>query len=223
MVNKNWRCIADDAELCERIRPSQTFGTREWKYYLNLDAGIEPPLPRRAYGDLEYGNHFLTFIPNKIRIDYLEIALNNLKAIGNLIKKPITKFSTGFFEGVWEHELIKIRKNEKSHWVWINKKIIGRNKTYEQQQELILEVNKKIAGSNISGLIDISICLFMDYIRYGKFNFGVDLLKKQFSYIRVKEDCERAHISIGFTSTGIDIVYASFGFGFLVARKYFGS
>ncbi len=53
LVCKNWKAIVDNKQFCETIRPAIAFGAQEWKEYIGVDAGDEPRLPRRAYGDLE--------------------------------------------------------------------------------------------------------------------------------------------------------------------------
>ena len=68
LVCKEWRNLADDKVLRETIRPVQAFGTQEWKKYIGVDAGEEPLLPRRTYGDMDKGNSYLTFIPEKVKM-----------------------------------------------------------------------------------------------------------------------------------------------------------
>lgn len=97
-VSKNWKAIIDDKDFRRIIRPSQAFGTQEWKEYIGVDAGKEPPLPRRAYGDLENEGGLLTFIPEIVKVieNGKEVALDNLKAIGNLVNKPKKGFETRY-------------------------------------------------------------------------------------------------------------------------------
>ena len=72
LVCKNWKAIVDNKQFRETIRPDKAFGSREWKEYIGVDAGEEPHLPRRAYGDMEKGNYYLTFIPEKVKITQVE-------------------------------------------------------------------------------------------------------------------------------------------------------
>ena len=53
LVCRNWKAITDGEGFRQMIRPAQAFGVQEWKEYIGVDAGDEPRLPRRAYGDLE--------------------------------------------------------------------------------------------------------------------------------------------------------------------------
>ena len=84
-----------------------------------------PPLPRRAYGDLEKEGGLLTFIPEIVKVieNGKEVALDNLKAIGNLVNKPKKGFETGYKinEFYWPEAIEEKRKLEKPHWVWIKK------------------------------------------------------------------------------------------------------
>ena len=66
LVCRNWKAMADDEVFREMIRPVQAFGTKEWQKYIGVDAGAEPRLPRRAYGDLEIeGGLFLPLFQTK--------------------------------------------------------------------------------------------------------------------------------------------------------------
>ena len=104
LVCKEWRNLADDKVLRETIRPAKVFGSREWKEYIGVDAGEELPLPRRAYGDVEKGNYYLTFIPKSVKvtqenkkiddasmdIDVVkEVPLDSLEVIGKLVANAI--------------------------------------------------------------------------------------------------------------------------------------
>ena len=95
----------------ETIRPAKAFGSREWKEYIGVDAGEELPLPRRAYGDMEKGNYYLTFIPKTVKITQengkvddtsmdievvKEVPLDSLEVIGKLVANPIKGNKIGF-------------------------------------------------------------------------------------------------------------------------------
>ena len=147
LVCKNWKALADDKAFRNRIRPAQTFGTDEWKEYIGVDAGEEPPLPRHAYGDLEYYGGLLTFIPKKVKVTkengrVEEVALDNLEVIGKLVENPKKGNKTGYTRSSSLDAIIEKRKLEKKHWVWIKKEVLGRNQTYIDQQMLVAE--KKI-------------------------------------------------------------------------------
>ncbi len=228
---RSWKALADNEVFRQMIRPIQAFGTQEWKEYIGVDAGIEPPLPRRAYGDLEKEDGYLTFIPDKVKEieNGNEVLLDNLEAIGKLVKNPKNGNKTGYHPGSWRSPIFGKIKQEKPHWVWIKKEVIGRKKTHEQQRELIAKKeNKKTPGANISGLIDSVISFFMEYVRSGEQNFvwypSVNNLR---TAIRVNEACEGYRICLCFFPSGlhVDFCYDLYDFAALAvapARKSIG-
>ena len=237
LVCRSWKALADNNEFREMIRPVQAFGTKEWKDYIGVDAEAEPTLPRRAYGDLEKEGGFLTFIPDKVRVAkengaVEEVPLDNLEAIGNLVKKPKTDLKTGYNGDSEQEALGEKRILEKPHWVWIKKEVLGRNKTHEQHQELAREENAKIQGANISGLIDTAITVFMDYVRSGGRRFIWNPVKEVHTYVRLNDPMDRCfnqgwHLTLGFTTSGLLVYHNVCGdneyIGFLCARKFFAS
>ncbi len=111
LVCKEWRNLADDKVLRETIRPAKAFGSREWKEYIGVDSGEELPLPRRAYGDMEKGNYYLTFIPKSVKVTQengkvddtsmdievvKEVPLDSLEVIGKLAANAIKGNKIGF-------------------------------------------------------------------------------------------------------------------------------
>ncbi len=229
LVCKKWKALADDEGFRQMIRPTQAFGTKEWQKYIGVDAGIEPRLPRRVYGDLEREGGFLTFIPDKVKVTkkngvVKEVILDNLEAIGNLIKKPKTVFATGYSKHCSETVIKKSQKQEKSHWVWIKKEVIGRYQTYADQLERAKEENKKIPGTNISGLIDTVITVFTEYIRYGKRHFILDVDNCEFTRVRVNEQIAGRRLNVSFFPCGLFVGdnwcdTGHYCFGFVFARK----
>ncbi len=229
-VCRNWKALANDEAFRQMIRPAQAFGTKEWKEYIGVvDAGKEPCLPWCAYGDLEKNGGYLTFIPEKVKVakedgKVEDIVLDNLEAIGNLIKKPKTDLETGYkTEWCWEEAIKEKRQQDKPHWVWIKKEAIGRSKTYEQQQVLAKE-----SGAKISGLIDTAISIFMEYVRSSERNFIWDPpVNGQRTLVRVNETTEGWRICLGFAPSGLGVNnlydYARDYVGFVCARKSFGT
>ncbi len=213
LVCKNWKALVDDGTFRNRIRPAQAFGTQEWKEYLGVEVDEEPVLPRQAYGDLEKFGGLLTFIPEKVKeikengaIE--EMPVDNLEVIHKLVKNPKKGNKTGFYKDSWPDAIEEIRKLEKKHWVWIKKEVIGRNKTYEEQQELVARVEP---GAKISGLIDTVISIFMQYIRSGERNFIWELPNnKQRTYLRVNEKTQGYRLGLGFFPLGlhVNVAYA---------------
>ena len=167
LVCKNWRVLADNGSFGKMIRPPQTFGTKEWRDYIGVDAGEEPPLPRCVYHDFERGEGggLLTFIPDKVKITHEngvieEVILDNLEAICNLIKAPKSELQTGYNLNTWPNEIKEKRIRAKPHWVWISE-IMGINETYKELQEFA----NKSKVLNISGLIDTALSACMKYVR----------------------------------------------------------
>ncbi len=240
LVCKDWRNLADDKVLRETIRPAKVFGRRDWKEYIGVDAGAEPPLPRRVYGDMERGNYYLTFIPEKVKMTQVngkvddtsmnievvkEVALDSLEVIGKLVANPSKGNKIGYSAYAWQEALQEKRNLEKPHWVLISKEIIGRNEYYEDQQMLAKEENDKVSGTEISGLMDTAISMFMEYVRSGERNFINDSAKNEFNWVRVTEQTRGLRICLGFVPSGLSVnrVYDGLGrsIGFAFARKSF--
>ncbi len=226
LVCKNWKALADDEVFRKMIRPVQAFGSKEWIEYIKADAGVELSLPRRAYGDLEKEDSLLTYIPETVKVieNGEEVSLYSLEAIGNLVKKPITDLETCYTDDSWWDE--DKRKLEKPHWVWIKKKVIGRGLTYAQQQKLALEENKKACGANITGLIDTTISVIMEYARSRERNFIWDPYKmEEATFVRVNDETDYGgRLGLCFTPTGLGIgSFENHHVGIVIVRKYFGA
>ena len=234
LVCKKWKALADDEGFRQMIRPTQAFGTKEWEKYIGVEVKAEPRLPRRAYGDLERERGFLTFIPEKVNITkengvIEEVVLDNLEAIGNLVKKPKAGFKTGYGScytfDPWETVVTEKIKQEKPHWVWIKNEVLGnKDETFSQQQEIAKEENKKIPGTKVSELIDTVITLFMEYVRYGKRHFIWDPNTTHTQWVRVNS---RWGKSLFFSPEGLRVhhMYGHVGknVGFVLARRFFGT
>ncbi len=217
LVCKEWRNLADDKVLRETIRPVQAFGTQEWKKYIGVDAGEEPLLPRRTYGVMDIGNSYLTFIPEKVKMIQVngkvddasmgievvkEVPLDSLEVIGKLVSNPTKGNKIGYDPTSWQ-EFIEAKVNlEKSHWVLISKEVIGRNRTYVQQQELVARTRARI-----SDIIDTVTSVFMEYVRSGERNFVCDPSGiYQSTYVRVNARTREHRVGLGFTPSGL-LVY----------------
>ncbi len=242
LVCKEWRNLADDKVLRETIRPAKAFGSREWNEYIGVDAGEELPLPRRAYGDMEKGNYYLTFIPKSVKVTQengkvddtsmdievvKEVTLDSLEVIDKLVANPTKGNKIGFTQVCWREALQEKRNLEKPHWVLISKEIIGRDKSYKDQQKLAKEENKNILGTNISGLMDTAISIFMEYVRSGERNFILEPAKDEYNWVRVNEQTRGMRIGLGFAPSGLFISgnygNASVFIGFVLARVSFGT
>ena len=135
------------------------------------------------------------------------------------------------------------RTLEKPHWVLISKEIIGRNKSYEDQQKIAEEENKKVPGTKISGIIDTVISLFMEYVRSGEINFIDDDLEvneyvrsgvRYFIYDEDKNEHNRVRVNEKFGGWRTNLSFAPYGLyvgcglddardeiGFVPARRFF--
>jgi hypothetical protein len=233
---RNWKIFVDDKNFRELIRPAQAFGSREWKEYIKVDAGEESSLPRRVYGYLEKYNGLLTFIPEKIKAtkeessEIEEISLDNLEAVGKLIQKINTGLKTIFDSDSWKKPIREKRKLEKPHWVWIEKEIIGRNKTYLEQRVLAKSNSKKIPGAHIPGLIDTAVSVLVEYVKARDcFFINNTVGNGRWTFIRVNETTDEGRIQLGFSPRfGIMIFSTAWFFsefhndiGFAIARKFF--
>ncbi len=205
LVCRNWKAIADDEVFREMIRPVQAFGTKEWQKYIGVDAAAELLLPRCAYSDLEIEDGFLTFIPDKVRVTkedgvVKEVLLDNLEAIGNLVKNPTTDLKTGYSEFCWIAPLKEKRQVEKPHWVWIKKEVVAINKLNFEALKLI-----NASKGSVSGVIDTVISVFMEYVRSGNCNFVYEPIGIHEGYVRVNEPTEGSPLCLRFTPIGLSV------------------
>ncbi len=126
LVCKNWKAIVDNKQFRETICPVKAFGSRAWKEYIGVDAGEEPLLPRRVYGDMEKGNYFLTFIPEKVKMSQVngkvdgaskdsevvkEVLLDSLEVIGKLVGNPTKGNNIGFNQVSWHRSSSRKKKS----------------------------------------------------------------------------------------------------------------
>ncbi len=208
LVCKKWKTMADDKLVREKIRPAQAFGVQEWNDYIGVDAGKEPPLPRRAYETLEKEGGLLTFIPQTVKVTkengIVEIVtLDNLEAIGNLVENPKKGHSTRYSIVSWKKAFEEKTKPENPHWVWIKKDVCGRGKWYDTQQEIAKQMKV-----SVSGLIDTVISVFMEYIRSGERNFIWDPVNFKWTNARVNDIIDGFRwISLSFTPTGLRVIH----------------
>ncbi len=210
LVCRSWKVRVDDDVFLQMIRPVQAFGTKEWQKYIEVDAGEELPLPRRAYSNLENGDAYLTFIPDKVKVTkengvIEEVPLDNLEAIGNLFKTPKSDVENSicYMNNNWEAAIKEKRQKEKPHWVWIKKEVMGRNKSFLDQLGLAKKENIKVPGANISRLIDTVLSLFMEYVRSGERNYIWDPARNEYTIVRVPETTDGLRIWIGFAASGL--------------------
>ena len=237
LVCSRWRDLVDDDDFRNMIRPTIAFGSREWKYYIGVDAGREPRLPRCAYrGDIESGKYLLTLVPKTVKLILknkyaVVINLNNLKVIEKLLANAINGNKVVITEDSPQKEILNSkRKLENSHWVLLDKEVRCKNETYDAQQEIAKEVNIKAPDTKISGLIDTVISVCMDYIRSRMPHSFLDPVPPDYQsiFIRFNELYNGKKIRLFFRWSGIRIQQDTSppnlpeGVGFLWAKKSFG-
>ena len=85
---------------------------------------------------------------------------------------------------------------------------------------------KTYPGTNISGLMDTAISIFMEYVRSGERNFIWDSAKNEYNWVRVNEQIREYRICLGFAPSGLHVfdcyVNAHVYVGVALARKSFG-
>ncbi len=236
LVCKDWKTLTDDEEFRKMICPFQAFGTQEWQEYIGVDAGKEPRLPRRAYGDLEKEGGMLTYIPGKVRVtrptgETEEILFDNLNVIGELVKNPIKGFKTGYSDPLSHQEhpsldaILEKRKVEEPHWVWINTKLKGQRESYDEQLNLAREENTTAPGAEMSRLIDTVVSLFMERVRRGVCLLPWDPCDSHTAWVRVQDKSGEYATSVYYGKTGLVVLQISVSpcgyIAFVVARRAF--
>lgn len=198
-VCKAWKTRAYDQELYNKListLPMTPFGRAEWIKYMG-DPGDAILLPLCIGRDIK-GDGFLTLIPETLIING-KIKEVNLQRIGKLVQR----YGTSFCQGAWEVPINEKWPLQKMHWVWIDKKNIGRNKTYLQQSNLCRLFGK---GSDISPFLDTVVTAFMEKIRSGESSFQVDLMEG--NWTRVKEKLDDSRITLGFVDDQLDVMFS---------------
>lgn len=225
LVNKEWKALADDKVLYDKIYPPQAFGAKEWKEFIGADPGKEPRLPRCIHKDLQTGESLLTLIPEKVTISEAsipkEILLNDLNTIGKLVKNPLKGNKTGFshFADIMNEKSWV----EKSHWVWIKKNVVYKNEHIDNQLNYI-----KGSRASLPGLIETAVSVFMEYVRSGNPIFIWDPLNNQRTAVRVYGlSWFGWTMSLSFTSSQLTIFLSDGGAqvheGVVPARRFFGT
>jgi len=132
-------------------QPAISFGTSSWKQYFG-DVGVEPPLPHNIHEILESpcpffvgkkvkDTHLLTLVPQTVEGKAL-----TLDYLSKLIQNPKSGYKTrySYYSHYVKWELGSSHA-PLSHWVLMTKDVIleSRNKTYNQQKELVATTAKK--------------------------------------------------------------------------------
>jgi hypothetical protein len=205
LVSKEWRQMVYDETLYRKIVPSERFGTEAWRRYIG-DPGEEPLLPLCIFKDIEKGPGLLTLVPEKVNIisekgTSISVPMNLIN-IGKLVQNPKEGFKTGYHSDVSSGNTQEIigkryfkdaslediqkeaiqdqisKEPEKTHWVWINKKAIGKGAwCCPLQRHLAQDESLEIGstnGSHASKVLDTVVTLFMEKLRTGKSSFNID-------------------------------------------------
>lgn len=211
-VSKKWKEMAYDQELYKMIVPSFRFGEDAWKKHIGIPEK-ETLLPLCIFKDMARGEGYLTWVTETVQVTkedgtVEEIILDSGLKLESLVQNPKEGHKTGYAPSILGHEEIKKNRTRKrSHWVWIQKEPIGKNEYFE--------------NSNISGLIDTLMTVFMEKIRSGKSCF-------EDKWIGVNEYNFRWRVCVCFTASGLEVssefdyVVSNADIAFLVARKSFG-
>ena len=159
---------------------SIAFGKEMWATYLG-DIGVEPPLPPDIKAILSAScpfflgkkveeTHVLVLIPKTVNSKPL-----TLQTLGELVKNPLKGTSTqyrNFYPGEY-----KDLPTDSSYWVLMTRDVIpgSRNKSYTGQQKLLNGYIEKIQlPYEVSPILDATICIFMEFLRSGKYLYGQD-------------------------------------------------
>lgn len=191
----------------EMVLPPNFNGPQIWKECTGAEVGKAPALPKWVFKCMEKGEHMLTFIPETVRITKeggkeLEVRVNSLEALDLLFKNGINGRKIGFSTNSWEAAIREIRASENGHWALISKNEIGRNLSYQQQQQLAA---KEEVGANASETIDTVISLFMEYLRTGELPLSGNSWSgnSKPTWIRVNDKIHGLGVILGSTSSGI--------------------
>jgi len=98
-----------------------------------------------------------------------------------------------------------------SHWVLMTRDIIpdSQNKTYEQQQQLVIKHNKKNQiNYEIPKMLEVVTAIFMHYIETGEALYSEDKFGAQLTYTRCQEKVNKSFWPVvvgGFFLEGLSI------------------
>ncbi len=229
-VNKLFRTIAFCEHLFREIAKSNCFGAEDWKkYFSDLgNGGHEPPFPKSAALGFNFGNNLyeaadaakrkaylknlasdfmLTLIPTSIKV---KDAKGNKEIIidsGDAIKEMLSYQKGGHIIGFdqrwqdWPEAMAEKRQIAKSHtWVWINKQVIGRHMSYEDQITLVKKESLRAKEANISDLIDTVVSLLMNYIKTAEKCFEFNPGNDKGTWMRVNDKTDRIRVGVSFST-----------------------
>ncbi|MBI3236203.1 MAG: hypothetical protein HYZ48_00605 [Chlamydiales bacterium] len=133
-----------------------------------------------------------------------------LESLGELVKKPkkgnATKYRSPSFS---KNEKACVEKNT---WVLLTRDVLpgSRKQTYESQVALIEELTKKAKVSYaVPRLIEVTASLFMHYVRSKERLYSDS--PYTYTQCQEKDDSQWPMAIGGFTTSGIGVVYSSYG------------
>lgn len=146
LVCKSWAALADDRSFLYMLREHtpQISGEKEWRERFKM-IKIDPEIriPRDAYRKIAEGA-WLTFIPQEVTLlnenkQEEVIPLDSLAAIERLFTGCIGDIPRCFTCYSDKNIILEKTALRKSHWVCISTKVVGYNKSFEQQQSYAVE------------------------------------------------------------------------------------
>jgi hypothetical protein len=149
LVCRLWKQAAYSGLLDEMIRPDRAMGIREMKKIngrIVSHESEEAHMPFVVFKNIAekenagLKNWWLIHKSNKVKVmnddgNVEEVPLRKLRIIGNLCNTAFTHS--------WDLALDDERKEESSHWEWIELKVLGLNENYAQQLNTAKNEDKK--------------------------------------------------------------------------------
>ena len=173
-------------KLC--CTPPMAFGKEKWLKFLNVDVGLEPPLPADIYrilsgpcpfqlGKTIAQTHILVLVPETINGQPL-----TLKLLGELVQRFLPGSQAGYYKYSYFGQYNTETLNGPSRWVLMTNDVIpgSRSVDYEAQKQLLSSTVYKVPP-----LIKASVAILMDYISNRKMNFN--RTKDSWTYTRCQE------------------------------------
>ena len=205
---------------------SIAFGKEMWATHLG-DIGEEPPLPPDIKAILNAPcpffpgkkvaeTHLLVLIPKTVNGKPL-----TLKSLGELVKKPLKGTPTYydiFFNDTGEYKDLPVAN---SHWVLMTREFIpgSKGKNYVDQQKFLNScVEKKKLTYEIASILDLTACIFMEFLRSGTRLYGSRSGGLIYSdYVRCQEKYNNAsQLGLGvYTIDGLRISHSHDLFGII--------
>lgn len=186
-VNKEWKLIVEENVNCI-IKRDIAIDKEKWNNCFG-DIGEEPPLPKNIHqilkspcpaflGKTVAQTHLLVLIPEKVNNQPLSI-----NTLGKLVKS-LKHGNKTCFQWIAPSIFDKYgnKPGEKSSWVLLTKNVLeeSRDKSYIEQVTLAATFAKKIkVDYQLPRFLEISTCIFMNFINSGERIFEKDYVRTQ--------------------------------------------